>query len=125
MLKNYFLTAIRNLKRNRTFALINILGLVLGVSGTVVIYRIIQFENSFDTYHSNVENVYRVAIHQETEGGTERGTSVQHPLGEALRNDEDYTYVSAWEWTNVSEEPMLHKEQLEFENVELKTRSYK
>jgi succinate dehydrogenase / fumarate reductase flavoprotein subunit len=47
------------------------------------------------------------------------------PEGEALRNDEDYTYVSAWEWTNVSDEPVLHKEQLEFENVELKTRSYK
>lgn len=47
------------------------------------------------------------------------------PEGEALRNDEDYTYVSAWEWTNVSSEPVLHKEQLEFENVELKTRSYK
>jgi len=43
--------------------------------------------------------------------------------GEAKRNDEDYTYVSAWEWDD--EEPILHKEELTFENVELKTRSYK
>ena len=43
--------------------------------------------------------------------------------GEALRNDEDYTYVAAWEWDN--QEPIMHKEELVFENVELKTRSYK
>ena len=44
--------------------------------------------------------------------------------GEAKRNDEDYTYVSAWEWTD-NDEVILHKEDLKFENVELKTRSYK
>ncbi len=43
--------------------------------------------------------------------------------GEAKRNDEDFTYVSAWEWDD--DNPKVHKEQLEFENVELKTRSYK
>ncbi|HHS95266.1 MAG TPA: fumarate reductase/succinate dehydrogenase flavoprotein subunit [Phaeodactylibacter sp.] len=47
----------------------------------------------------------------------------QTPEGEALRNDEEYTYVAAWEWND--EEPILHKEELTFENVELKTRSYK
>ena len=44
--------------------------------------------------------------------------------GEAKRNDEDYTYVSAWEWDD-NGDPILHKEELQFENVELKTRSYK
>jgi len=43
--------------------------------------------------------------------------------GEALRNDEAFTYVSAWEWDDNN--PTLHKENLVFENVELKTRSYK
>ncbi len=45
------------------------------------------------------------------------------PEGEALRRDEEYTYVSAWEWDDNN--PVLHKEDLVFENVELKTRSYK
>jgi succinate dehydrogenase / fumarate reductase flavoprotein subunit len=45
--------------------------------------------------------------------------------GEALRDDENYTYVSAWGWEDTSKEPVLHKEILEFKNVELKTRSYK
>ena len=43
--------------------------------------------------------------------------------GEAQRNDEEYTYVAAWEWDD--KDPILHKEELQFENVELKTRSYK
>ncbi len=47
------------------------------------------------------------------------------PEGEAMRNDKDYTYVSAWEWTDVTKDPVLHKEELKFDNVELKTRSYK
>ncbi len=45
------------------------------------------------------------------------------PEGEALRRDEEYTYVSAWEWDDNN--PVLHKEDLIFDNVELKTRSYK
>lgn len=43
--------------------------------------------------------------------------------GETLRKDEEYTYVAAWEWNDGN--PIMHKEELEFENVELKTRSYK
>ncbi|MEM6724787.1 MAG: fumarate reductase/succinate dehydrogenase flavoprotein subunit, partial [Bacteroidota bacterium] len=45
--------------------------------------------------------------------------------GEAARNDKDYAYVSAWEFNGVGADPTLHKEELTFENVELKTRSYK
>lgn len=43
--------------------------------------------------------------------------------GEAKRNDEDYAYVAAWEWDEI--EPKVHKEHLEFKDIELKTRSYK
>ncbi|MFN6112872.1 MAG: fumarate reductase/succinate dehydrogenase flavoprotein subunit [Bacteroidota bacterium] len=45
--------------------------------------------------------------------------------GEALRNDDDYCYVAAWEHTGVGNTPTLHKEPLSFENVKLATRSYK
>ncbi|MFO7743847.1 MAG: fumarate reductase/succinate dehydrogenase flavoprotein subunit [Psychroflexus sp.] len=45
--------------------------------------------------------------------------------GEALRDDENYRYVSAWEYVGNPRDAKLHKEQLEFENIELKTRSYK
>jgi len=45
--------------------------------------------------------------------------------GEAVRNDEEFTHVSAWEFTGVGSEPNLHKEPLTFEYVPLTTRSYK
>ena len=45
--------------------------------------------------------------------------------GEAKRDDKNYTFVSAWEHTGEDQEPVMHKEDLVFENVELKTRSYK
>jgi succinate dehydrogenase / fumarate reductase flavoprotein subunit len=45
--------------------------------------------------------------------------------GEALRNDREYAYVAAWEYAGDNLEPVLHKENLKFENVEVKVRSYK
>jgi len=45
--------------------------------------------------------------------------------GEALRDDENFAYVAAWEWTGTSEQPKLNKEMLEFNDVKLTQRSYK
>lgn len=45
--------------------------------------------------------------------------------GEALRNDEEYAYVAAWEYAGEGKQPILHKEVLKFEEVEMKVRSYK
>ena len=45
--------------------------------------------------------------------------------GEAMRKDDDFTFVSAWEYTGIPSEAKLHKEKLSFENIELKQRSYK
>ncbi len=49
----------------------------------------------------------------------------QTPEGEARRDDANFAFVSAWEYTGPGKEPVMHKEPLVFENVELKTRSYK
>ncbi|MFD1315039.1 fumarate reductase/succinate dehydrogenase flavoprotein subunit [Namhaeicola litoreus] len=49
----------------------------------------------------------------------------QTPEGEALRDDKNYAYVAAWEYTGKPSEAILHKENLEFKDIELKTRSYK
>ena len=57
--------------------------------------------------------------------GTHFRLEYQTEEGEALRNDDDYTYVSAWEYQGQGELPILHKENLEFDFVELAQRSYK
>ena len=47
------------------------------------------------------------------------------PEGEAKRDDVEYTYVSAWEYTGEPSDAKLHKEELIFDNIEVKVRSYK
>ncbi|MBC8162857.1 MAG: FAD-binding protein, partial [Roseiflexaceae bacterium] len=65
------------------------------------------------------------ALHRtESCGGHFREES-QTPEGEALRDDEQFSYVAAWEYTGSGNRPVLHKEQLEFENVHPSQRSYK
>ena len=49
----------------------------------------------------------------------------QTPEGEALRDDDNFTFVSAWEYKGEPSDAKLHKETLNYENIELKTRSYK
>ena len=49
----------------------------------------------------------------------------QTPEGEALRDDKNFTFVSAWEYQGEPSKAKLHKEVLKYENIELKTRSYK
>lgn len=67
---------------------------------------------------------YDALDRQESCGGHFR-EEYQTPEGEALRNDEDYTYVAAWEYDGDDKQPVLHKESLTYENIELKQRSYK
>jgi len=71
------------------------------------------------------ETMCRDALHREESCGGHFRTEYQAPDGEALRNDEKYAYVGAWEYTGENVEPKLHQEPLAFENVKLAVRSYK
>ncbi|HEX6310676.1 MAG TPA: succinate dehydrogenase (quinone) flavoprotein subunit, partial [Acidimicrobiia bacterium] len=65
------------------------------------------------------------ARHREESCGGHFRVEHQTDEGEALRDDDDFAYVAAWEFTGVGNPPELHKEQLEFEYVHLAQRSYK
>jgi len=65
------------------------------------------------------------ALHREESCGGHFRKEYQTKDGEALRNDKDFAYVAAWEHKGVDQQPKLHKEQLTFENIEIKQRSYK
>ena len=65
------------------------------------------------------------ALHRrESCGGHFRGES-QTPEGEALRHDDEFLYVGAWEWGGEGQPPILHREDLIYKDIELKQRSYK
>jgi succinate dehydrogenase flavoprotein subunit len=65
------------------------------------------------------------AIHREESCGGHFRVEHQTPDGEALRHDEQFAYVAAWEYMGEGTSPVLHKEPLVFENVALAQRSYK
>ncbi|KAB2960956.1 MAG: fumarate reductase/succinate dehydrogenase flavoprotein subunit [Thermoanaerobaculia bacterium] len=71
------------------------------------------------------ELICRDALHREESCGGHFREEHQTPEGEALRDDENFRYVAAWEWAGEGREPVLHKEPLEFEYVHLAQRSYK
>jgi succinate dehydrogenase / fumarate reductase flavoprotein subunit len=71
------------------------------------------------------ELICRDALHREESCGGHFREEHQTDDGEALRNDERFAYVAAWEYTGRDAEPRLHKEPLEFEYVHLAQRSYK
>jgi succinate dehydrogenase flavoprotein subunit len=65
------------------------------------------------------------ALHREESCGGHFRVEYQTPDGEAKRNDDKFLYVAAWEFKGDGNEPVLHKEPLEYEEVKLATRSYK
>ena len=98
----------------------------------------VNVPGSSETKNSELEKAARVADFLElgelfAKDGLERNESCgghfreeyQTEEGEALRDDENYRYVAAWEYTGEPSKAKLHKEQLIYENIELKTRSYK
>jgi len=60
MYKPYLLVALRVLRRNKAYSLLNIVGLSIGVAASVLIFLVIRWETGYDGYHENKDRVYRV-----------------------------------------------------------------
>ena len=71
------------------------------------------------------ELMARDALHREESCGGHFREEYQTEEGEAQRNDEQFSYVAAWEFSGVNNDPKLHKEPLQFEYVKPSQRSYK
>jgi putative ABC transport system permease protein len=68
MIKNYIKIAWRNIIRNKTFSAINIVGLSLGIAACILILQYVAFELSFDDFHKNKDQIYRVRQDRYNEG---------------------------------------------------------
>ena len=87
MFKNYFKTAFRSLIRNKNYAIINIAGLAVGIAVCMMIFIIIQYQTSFDDFHSKKERTYRVLTesHHADAATITYGKSVPFPMPAALK----------------------------------------
>lgn len=89
MLKNYLLIALRNFWRHKTFSLINILGLAIGISASMVIFLLVHFDLSFDKFEPHGDRIYRVVAQVKGLGeSTPRGENCfPVPMGAAIKKE--------------------------------------
>lgn len=79
MLRNYLLTALRNIRKNKGYVFINISGLSVGMACFIFILLWVQDELSYDTFHTNTNNLYRVVDYEQYSNGEEFRFAVNAP----------------------------------------------
>ena len=84
MLKNYFRIAIRNIKRDKIFSIINIAGLAVGIVCFLTLTLFILDELSYDNYNKNADQIYRVIVKQNINGIENTNSKTPGPLGSTL-----------------------------------------
>lgn len=87
MIKNYFKTAVRNLKRHKSSSVINIAGLTVGFAAFLLIFLVVRYEESFDDFHANKNEIYRVVRIGRKAENREYRTGVPFPVTQTLRLD--------------------------------------
>lgn len=84
MIKNYFKTALRNLWRKKSFSAINIIGLAIGMSVSILMLLFVLNEVTYDRFNENSENIYRIALNINAHGRILNIPSIPAPMGPAL-----------------------------------------
>jgi hypothetical protein len=79
MIKNYFRIAFRTLWKNKVFSVINILGLSIGISASLVIYLLADYHFSFDRFEKDRDRIYRVTSNFSFSGEEYKNSGVTFP----------------------------------------------
>jgi putative ABC transport system permease protein len=87
MLRNYWLIAIRNLWKHKVHALINVLGLTVGLASCLTIFLVTHFELGYDHFHPNGDRIYRIVTHENRPDQQSNFGAVPGPLPPALRKE--------------------------------------
>ncbi|MDF7774492.1 ABC transporter permease [Sphingomonas sp. AOB5] len=96
MLRNYLVVGVRALMKNRTYALINILGLAIGMAACLMILLFVRYEFSYDKWLPNGENVYQIQSWYQGEqtGGDPELQMTPYPTGAAMKKD--FPQIENW-----------------------------
>ena len=84
MLKNYFTISIRNIRKRKFFASINILGMTIGIAACLLIASYVIDEFSYDRFHSNADRIYQVGLYKKFGKLDVRSVSTCPPLADAM-----------------------------------------
>lgn len=86
MIKNYFTIALRALSKNKVFTAINIVGLAIGISASLVIFLLVNYHFSFDQFETGKERIYRVTSNFSFSGEIYRNSGVFDPMPAAVKS---------------------------------------
>ena len=87
MFKNYIKTAWRNIRKNKLFSFINILGLSIGISTFFIIMLYVQDEMSYDRFNKNADNIVRVVFQANMSGGKINESVSMAPVAKTMKKD--------------------------------------
>src|SRR5690349_11965881 len=87
MFKNLLKIALRNILKDKTYSAINILGLTIGITCSLFLFLYILHELSYDRYHTNADNIYRIISNVKEPDDAFTWSFVQAPLGDELRDN--------------------------------------
>ncbi|MBS1488281.1 MAG: FtsX-like permease family protein [Bacteroidetes bacterium] len=98
MLRNYLITAFRNLIRSKSTTAINVAGLTLGVTASLILFLMVRYHTSFDQYHAKADRIYRTVHEADGNQGKNYFAGVPPAFWEAFKNDfpeaEEVAFVS-------------------------------
>ena len=87
MLKNYFITAWRNITRDKFYTILNIAGLAIGLTAAIFIFLYIIDELTYDKSHVNYKRIYRLESHFVINGKDDLFAATQIPLAPTLKDE--------------------------------------
>ena len=98
MFRNYLKTALRNLWREKSSTILNLLGLTLGIAASLILFLLVCYHNGFDSYHEKRDRIYRVVTKSKGNSGDDYTSGVPSVLPDAFRLDfpeaEEVTFTS-------------------------------
>lgn len=108
MVKSYFKTAWRNFSRHKAHATINITGLAVGVAAILIIFTVVKYELSYDTFQPNYKRIYHVAREIKNAQGTFYGEGIPFPGYDALITEFPQVTAAAMYYNGESQVTVLN-----------------
>jgi len=87
MFTNYLITFFRGILKQKIYSAINVFGLAIGITASLLIVTYVQYELSFDSYHENLERIYRINLHGSMMGQEISAATSPYPMAAALVNE--------------------------------------
>ncbi|HAS39316.1 MAG TPA: hypothetical protein DCS93_02500 [Microscillaceae bacterium] len=112
MIRNYFTTFLRNIKRNKVYSLINISGLAVGMTCAILLYLYIRHEMGYNLHYKDADRIYRVDVISSRKGVDKYHVNTSGPYGPTLK--QDYPQVEA-----MTRMRFLSRELIEYNNKRL------